>query len=497
MKDLAGQPAGASIDFTVDTLPPTIMTFTPAPGSVIASAQPTISAAFFDATSGVDPASVHLTLDGADVTGQASVTESSISVIPSAGLADGEHTAGLILADRAGHQTSAQTSFTIQTTVEPRVTPRSGVIHGTVFDALTEAPLDVQATEYAKADHLPGPLPETSFFTYALDLQPDGATFSAPVIVRLANSRNFAAGTPIPVGLYNYQTGAWEHESMAQVTPDGQWVEFHVTHFSPRDINLPPALPDPRQEAPEPSKVLPLTPLRVGAGVACPIGSDVCPGSGDLRLEHALPTIRTLGISRGPVLVYRSMRVTPSQVIGAGYPLETQGRQGDRGTIVPETTTFSLQIEGRRLDAVFTGAEGKSRYAFLWDGRNARGEAVPTGVYPYTIELSNDYPGTFAVTTVFGGPPMQNTGVPTGELVPRTTKLAGAALVVNERMSPFGAGWGLSQLQRIVPQPDGTMLIADGMEMAAPPCFVRDRGWDLRRRIPNRRHQACLTSLLS
>jgi hypothetical protein len=90
----------------------------------------------------------------------------------------------------------------------------------------------VQLTNYSAGRELPGPLPRASAFTYAVDLAPNGAAFSSPVTVRIANTLGFAPHTPVPVGVFNPETARWEPESMASISADGQWVVFQVTHFS-------------------------------------------------------------------------------------------------------------------------------------------------------------------------------------------------------------------------------------------------------------------------
>jgi len=291
------------------------------------------------------------------------------------------------------------------------------------------SPLSVQATEFTEAEQLPGPLPDTSFFTFALDLQPDGTNFALPVTVRLQNSRGFAAGTPVPVGLYDFDTGTWSHETMAEVSPDGQWVTLQVTHFSTRDLNFP-LFTDPNELSPLLPQVIPLPPPIVGPNCPIRVGSAACPDTGDLGLEHTLPFLRTLGTSRVPVLSYHAVTAGPDRLIGADYTLSTADATGAPGTTVPEATSVSLQIEGQQVDAVFTGEAGEHRYAFFWDGRNGRGEEVPTGIYPYTIGLANEYDLTYGTADYFGGPAIADTGVSTGDRAPLSQDVSGRVIVI-------------------------------------------------------------------
>jgi hypothetical protein len=119
------KPAGAKLDSQIwlaktvsappDTQAPTVAFTAPAAGSVLATATPTITAAFSDAGSGVDTASVHLLLDGTDRTAAAQVTASGLTFTPAAPLPEGAHTAQVSVRDRAGNSGQATVSFTTDT----------------------------------------------------------------------------------------------------------------------------------------------------------------------------------------------------------------------------------------------------------------------------------------------------------------------------------------------------------------------------------------------
>jgi Glucodextranase, domain B/Bacterial Ig-like domain len=147
-----------TIDQTADTQPPVIAFTTPAAGSLLAAVEPTIAATYSDSGSGIDPASVHLLLDGTDRTAEAQVTGSGLTFTPSAPLADGGHTAQVTVRDRAGNQAQAAVSFTTDT-VPPAIVFTSPsteggfvnsaalLVTGTVSDASPVVSVQINGTQ--------------------------------------------------------------------------------------------------------------------------------------------------------------------------------------------------------------------------------------------------------------------------------------------------------------------------------------------------------------
>ncbi|MFH1023454.1 MAG: DUF6531 domain-containing protein, partial [Planctomycetota bacterium] len=113
--DKAGNPADVTATVNLDRTAPVISNLLPTSGSTPASARPAFSASFADMLSGVDPAGVHITLDGSDITSQAAITSSGFTFTPAQDLSDGTHTLAVAISDLAGNFASASTSFTILT----------------------------------------------------------------------------------------------------------------------------------------------------------------------------------------------------------------------------------------------------------------------------------------------------------------------------------------------------------------------------------------------
>jgi hypothetical protein len=129
---------GAQLAFLdLDTTPPVISQPVPAIGSLLASASPTISAAFSDDLSGVDAASTRFLLDGTDQTSRAQVAATGFNFIPPSALTDGGHTAALSVRDFA--KNLAQAAWTFTTDITPPtlvITSPSSATVGTASPAL-------------------------------------------------------------------------------------------------------------------------------------------------------------------------------------------------------------------------------------------------------------------------------------------------------------------------------------------------------------------------
>jgi hypothetical protein len=108
--------------FTVrDNSAPAITKLLPQQGQT--DGKPSISASYQDEAggSGVNTASVKLSLDGADVSAQAKISGTGISYKPAKALAEGSHMVALTVADKSGNKGSASWSFVIDT-LAPKVT---------------------------------------------------------------------------------------------------------------------------------------------------------------------------------------------------------------------------------------------------------------------------------------------------------------------------------------------------------------------------------------
>lgn len=96
-----------------DQQPPQISNVTPANGETVAERRRTrIAASLADVGSGIDAASVRLSVDGVDVTRNAEITADQVRWRENLGI--GRHNAELVVRDRAGNSTRTAWSFRVQ-----------------------------------------------------------------------------------------------------------------------------------------------------------------------------------------------------------------------------------------------------------------------------------------------------------------------------------------------------------------------------------------------
>ncbi|MBI4283375.1 MAG: PD40 domain-containing protein [Chloroflexi bacterium] len=103
---------------TTDQTPPTIGNLQPPANSTTRYSRPPIRADLSDAGSGVNTASVTISVDGNNVTANATVTGSQVSYMPPAALANGQHNVAVYAADNLGNSASANWSFTVNSAPE-------------------------------------------------------------------------------------------------------------------------------------------------------------------------------------------------------------------------------------------------------------------------------------------------------------------------------------------------------------------------------------------
>lgn len=280
--------------------------------------------------------------------------------------------------------------------------------------------LSIRATEYTVGDTgpeaMPGALPPTSGYTYAVELSADEAIaagaadveFSQSLPFYVENFLDFPVGTLVPSGYYDRALSAWvasenglivgivgETDGLAELDLDGDgganteqdlaalgvtsqeranlaalydtgqslW-RVPVEHFTPWDPNFPWGPPE---DAESPDVEQPTTTQKL---------SDPCEGSGSIiECQNQVLGERVAVQGTALTLNYRSDRVF--------------GRKDFRtteialsGASVPESLkaiTLDLSIAGRKFKIARTSNLADQSYQFSWDGKDAYGRVVQGG----------------------------------------------------------------------------------------------------------------------
>jgi RHS repeat-associated protein len=173
----------------------------------------------------------------------------------------------------------------------------------------------------------------------------------------------------------------------------------------------------------------------VGKGLCLTVaaGSDAAYECGDLRIVHPLFAVRTLGEERAPTLLYNSDHAHPWPLVAANVELPSTAMVPD--SVVARLLVNSVERRRSPWPGSYWAPGTVRRIVVGFDGLNDT-----TGVYSYSLEVTNWYPS---------GP--QPGGPATGELV-----------IVNRSVSPFGAGWWLAGLERVKSVGNGRKLRVGG-----------------------------------
>lgn len=155
--------------------------------------------------------------------------------------------------------------------------------------------------------------------------------------------------------------------------------------------------------------------------VTLSLGAEIASECGDLRVVHALPAVRTLNVTRAPVMTYSSAHARVVTSVPAELSLPST-------VTLTSTVAAFLRINGAQyasgywLSNSFTPG-ATHRVSINVDNIN---NGSLSGVYPYTLDV-------VANTT-------------TGSV---TTQSSGQFIVVNRAASPFGAGWWVAGLEQL------------------------------------------------
>lgn len=298
------------------------------------------------------------------------------------------------------------------------------------------AALNVRATEFTVGNKgpqaMPGDLPPTSGYTYAVELSVDEAdaagassvNFSQPLPVYLENFLGFPVGSIVPAGYYDRTKGQWIASDngrvikvlsisggVASVDTDGDDVadsgaalgmtaaelqklatlytagatlwRVPVSHFTPWDINWPFGTPSGATPPSQPSSSSSSPSLGGSRGKPdCVQGSII--GCEDQTLGERLPVIGT-----PHALHYTSARAAGNK---SGYSLKIPLTGA---TLPPELKRVELEIliAGQKIVRTYNVAPNLF-HAFTWDGMDGYGRPLQ-GTQQATVRIGFVYPATY------------------------------------------------------------------------------------------------------
>ncbi|WP_084284650.1 NHL domain-containing protein [Solirubrobacter soli] len=298
--------------------------------------------------------------------------------------------------------------------------------------------LNIRATEFTIGDSgpaaMPGELPPTSAYTYAVEYSVDEADaqkavdveFDKPVVTYVDNLLDFPAGTAVPMGYYDREKAQWvaakngivikivgesggraqldvtgdgrpdsvttlgiddaELQKLAQLYDPGKSLwRAAIDHFTPWDYNWPYGLPDGAGG-----------PGQGGPNGGDPPGDDPCNSHGSIILCENQVLGERSPISGTPyTLAYQSDRV-PGRRTGDTLVVPLTG-----ATLPPSLKRVDLQIDvaGRTFKFPFTPKVNDS-YTFVFDGKDAYGRRVQ-GRQKADITLDYVYPAVYRTPDTF------------------------------------------------------------------------------------------------
>ena len=347
--------------------------------------------------------------------------------------------------------------------------------------------LTLRATEYTVGpkgpEAMPGPLPPTVAYTYAVELSADEAvaagakrvSFTRPLVHYVENFLGFPVGGAVPVGYYDHDLASWmasndgrvvkllavvdglaqldvtgggspasdaalqqlgvteaERRQLAELYAPGQSLwRAPIPHLTPWDCNWPYGPPDDAQppKQPEPETDDP--------------EDEPCEQAGSI-IECQNQTLgESLPIAGTPyTLNYRSDRVP--------------GRKGNHAIEIPLTgptvpaslkrIELKIAVAGRLFSAAFSRAPNQ-RHFFSWDGEDAYGRTL-YGRQPATVEVGYVYDGVYQSPTRTADNWAQLSGVPiTGNIARQEIVFwQKSRLLIGSWVIPPGdlGGWSLS-----------------------------------------------------
>lgn len=301
---------------------------------------------------------------------------------------------------------------------------------GTEFDGL----LSISEVPESLA---PASLPETLQPGFLITLQPVGVYYTSPRAIRFPNTDHLPVGSELDIWSLDAGTGQFVVVGTGQVTPDGQYVESIDGGVRNNDWHMvmsPLGGSNNLTQGENTDQNL----CSKAGDLSCGgpgWGSSVALASGDLIEDHTTAAYRTLGEDHSLHFVYHSQTANPKPVLSANTTIPVR-------SAVPNTISTQLSVGGVDLGVEqFTSTVelSESQDETIYVARQFDAGDLPTGRYPYRLMLSSN----FDESTV-------------SEIV------QGDIFVNNKNESNFGAGWGISGLQKIEYDVGNNVVLSNG-----------------------------------
>ncbi|MBI5359322.1 MAG: hypothetical protein HZA48_01930, partial [Planctomycetes bacterium] len=249
ISDKAANASEVTSTFLIDSTPPVLSLQVEgeviANGSVITNFTPQFQIDYTDDASGVNTVSFKWFLDGADITGDATITSSNATYAPSNPLYGGQHSISSEISDNAGNKAEISANFIIA--------DAGGIIDsagGTItvtnsVSSILGASLTVppNAVSSPVTLYILSSLPLTPFPSYlvvpvgpAVEFGPSGTAFAVPPVISMPyQTAMLPANMPesaIHLYYYNPVTQLWEKLSNTSLDTVNKLVIAETPHFS-------------------------------------------------------------------------------------------------------------------------------------------------------------------------------------------------------------------------------------------------------------------------
>ena len=163
--------------------------------------------------------------------------------------------------------------------------------------------------------------------------------------------------------------------------------------------------------------------------------SDASVATGELLQNHQLATYQALGELDGIDLQYTSMQADPEPIVIGLLQVNTDIAGGTF-----TSATFALTVGGTSQGSPITVSSIPGNGTYLVELPITGGASVSTGIQTIGV--------TFKMNLTSGGTSTDN--------------WTDTTMIDNGISSPFGAGWSIGGMQRIIPGGSGTLMLTDG-----------------------------------